>query len=233
MDKFTLITPNEEIVKKYNDFWFKRDNSDWSVHLFKNPEIRIKDIRNHIGNNPYEMFGAKDKKIEKAWKDENVNVISFLRQINSVYNTRVRNIGKPQAEKTLNDIDKNKLSNMEFTDFVKLCKKFSGSYAYSFATKVYSFMKPEEYPIVDSLVATLLEYYLKAKGLDREYPKSKWGDYDEYIKAYNRLKKEYNLHCSNKQIDVFLWTYAIAIQDYWEKMGVLSFAPVTYKGTKS
>ncbi len=120
-----------------------------------------------------------------------------------------------------------KIKNGEMTlpKFVAYCKEATGIYTYSFASKVFSFIDEDKYPIIDSFVATLLETY----EYDGKIAKSKWGDYSRYIENYNAFKRHFGLtDLSFKKIDKFLWTYAKVMLDYWADLGVLSYEPVAF-----
>ena len=129
-----------------------------------------------------------------------------------------------------NDL-KTRINSGEFplTSFVKISKAATGKYTYSFASKVYSFINEEKFPIIDSFVVTILSQYDYAGKILR----TKWGDYSKFIKNYSAFKNAYNLtNKSFKEIDRFIWTYGKILSDYWADMGVLSFDPVPFdKGT--
>ena len=219
---FQLVKPSDELVEKYNLFWNKNideiSEGNRKVKLFEEVEI---DVRDYLDQALWEN-GVKDDKIIKFYKEGNIK--SFLKEINSVYHTRLN-------VKDFKDISKEWLDKNNVDGLVKKCKEDLGKKAYSFSTKVYSFINPEEYPIMDRYASTILWEYIKD---DEKYKgiKSKdiFGKYDEYIKAYDYFRDKYNLNnWTYKEIDIFFWTYAVLIEKYWEKQGVMIFESVIYK----
>lgn len=82
-------------------------------------------------------------------------------------------------------------------------------------------------PIYDSFVVTLLDYYLSE--FKNECKKSEWVNYRKYKEAYDLFRRLYKLDgFKYKEIDIFLWTYGKALQEYWKKCGILSFTAPSY-----
>jgi hypothetical protein len=222
MNHFELITPTHELVKIFSSFWTSAPIAT-SVKLFEDDEEI--DLSKYIGQ--FKEYGEKDKIIIGM-----MNLTEFLEEINSVYHTRVSGIDK--IVKKLNGLGFNskddlakmiKPGEMTLPGFVAYCKDATGNYTYSFASKVFSFIDEDKYPIIDSFVATLLKTYK----YDGKISRSKWGDYSQYINNYNAFKKHFGLtDLSFKEIDKFLWTYAKILSDYWSDMGVLSYEPVAF-----
>ena len=218
MPEGKLLYPTNEIIDKFNDFWFvdNLDEEDYYVSLFNNNRVNIK---NYIKVESLLGCGEADGKINDLLKKGDVT--KFLAEINSVYHTRVGNLKNVKI--TLDELEK-----ISFDDFMLKCKECSGRNEYSFVTKVFSFLNPDKYPIIDRLSVTLLWEYLNETN-KKDYPKSGWGDYSNYIKAYNAFIQQYNIKESFKKVDVFLWTYAILLQSYWEiELGIFRFESVTY-----
>lgn len=222
MQKMKLISPTREIVANFNSFWTDKPINT-IVKLFEeDDEI---DISNYIVQ--FKEYGEEDKKIV-----DKKNLKEFLEKINSVYHTRVSGIDRLAKElKELGINSKDNLAEkincgeMTLPQFVSCCKAATGNYTYSFASKVFSFINADEYPIIDSFVATLLDTY----EYDDKIPKSKWGDYSKFIENYNSFKKHFGLtSLSFKDVDKFLWTYAKILLDYWADLGVLSYEPVSF-----
>lgn len=216
-----LITPNRKTVEIFNSFWTPEPITT-IIKLFEyDDEI---DISKYIAQ--FKEYGEEDEKIVKKQ-----NLQEFLDKINSVYHTRVARIDlivKKLEELGIDNKERlaEKINNGEinFMLFMACCKKATNKYTYSFASKVFSFIDEEKYPIIDSFVATLLDTY-EYNGIAR----SKWGDYSYYIDNYNAFKSHFKLtDMSFKKIDKFLWTYAKIMADYWSDMGVLSFEPVSF-----
>ena len=228
-----LIQPNEEIVDLFNSFWDKPKET--KIKLFEDGETIS--IENYIK-------GLKDYKDndDEIKKEEKIEV--FLEKISVQYRTRVKGgvskiIEKLKVKKInskdglVRAIENEKLS---FSEFMGICKDATGQYTYSFATKVFSFIDEEKYPIMDSIVVTLLDKYLSDEDFEGEckenkdkiHKKNKWGDYSKYKESYEVFKKHYKLDCSLKEIDKFLWTYGKILEKYWEDMGVIRFGSISF-----
>ncbi len=224
---YKLIEPNNDVIDLFNSFWDEKAESidDWNVQLFKDRELV--DIRKYVGKNNDDIhmaFGKVDEEIKKLWDSlkESDSSEEFLKIINKHYHTRVKNIKSIK-------LTKKDLMDMDVKQFIEECYPITKRYDYSFATKVFSFIYPEKNPILDSFSTTLIWYYLSDDRREK-YPKSKWGDYEEYKNAYNAFIEQYNLKCDYKRTDKFLWTYATCIQNYWiQECGILSFGSVSYK----
>ncbi len=234
MSKYKIITPTKALIEQYDGFWTKEIN-EWKVQLFEVPQIVVQDIREYIpdynneNGEPYVLYGAKDDSIKGLY--ENDDIIGFLKEINAVYHTRVPKLDDLKIKKP----ELIYMANMEdfrgIDAFVRVCHKVTGRNEYSFATKVFSFIDDKKYPILDSLVATMIWEYLKRIKLDYP-PKNSWGDYRKYVEAYKIFIDQYlkDSGFTYKQIDRFLWTYAIVINEYWKKeLGLISFESIPYK----
>ena len=219
--KYELIEPTNERIDLFNSLWSTESKED-SIELFKNGDI-------YEFENIYRSNSEKDVKISSALNESRIK--DFFIQINSTYHTRITNIDDlsrrlSEEYKSIEDF-----KDKDIDAFISDCKKCGGRYEYSFATKVFSFVNGDKYPILDSNVSTLLMEYLKYKGYNVK--KSSWGKYSKYIEDYKVFMKKYGINKSYKEIDVFLWTYADLLQRYWkEQLGVLSFESVQYKVEK-
>ena len=138
-----------------------------------------------------------------------------------MFNLILQSADKKEFEKIV------KNERITLPTFVKICKEETLKYQYSFATKVFSFIDRDNYPILDSYVVTMLEAYnCYNYGM---ISKSKWGNYNEYKKNYNKFVNKFNLKKNFKEIDKFLWTYAKILEWYWEEeIGVLRFESVSF-----
>ncbi|MCR5311269.1 MAG: hypothetical protein K6E32_07650 [Lachnospiraceae bacterium] len=221
MDKMRLITPTHEVVEVFNSFWTDSPISSTGKLFEDDEEI---DLSKYISQ--FIEYGEKDEDII-----EKQNLLDFLDEINSVYHTRVSEISLIVKElEGLGINNKASLSEkiesgeLNLPKFLACCKEATGNYTYSFASKVFSFIDEEKYPIIDSFVATLLNTYVY-DGI----AKSKWGDYSKYIDNYNVFRRHFGLEdLSFKKIDKFLWTYAKILSEYWSDLGVLSYDPVAF-----
>ena len=220
---FELIRPTPEIVRQFNTLWFGEDaEKNWNVTLFAGePEM---DLRELIPAEEFERWRKGDEAIQKCLNE--ASYPEALRRINATYHTRVN------TDEISSHLSWAQLFGGDVDSFVRLCKKETKKSAYSFATKVYSFLRPDRFPILDAISVTLLDHYLRAKESpeDKTPAKSEWGDYSQYKAAYDAFKEKYGLTAlSYKKIDVFLWTYGISLQRYWARMGVLNYESVSYK----
>ena len=221
-----LIRPTQEIVNTFNSFWTPNPITT-ELALFDD-ELKI-DVREYIKQ--FKGFEALDEKIQQKQEIE-----EFFKAINDSYHTRVLG-GVSEIAKKLASVGINNKSDLSkeveegsitLPKFVRICKEATGNYTYSFATKVFSFID-HEYPIVDSFVVTVLGTY----EYNGKIPKSKWGDYSEYVKNYKAFKEYFGLkNLSCKRIDKFLWTYGKILDDYWTDIGVLRFDSISFD-TKS
>ena len=214
MGKYALVKPTEKLVEQYNDIWRGKKSDgeqlsegDYRIQIFE--DICV-DIRDYL---PKEIktLSKDDKKIQ--YYLEKKDVANLFSEINRIYHTWLKpeEIERIAEGWSLSDTTKT------VDDLVMHSQKKAGKYAYSFATKVFNFIDPDTYPIMDKYVVNMLKAY-NIKGI------SNWGDYQKYIEAYDEFKKRYSLDkFSYKRIDEFLWTYGKLIQRYWKKEGVLLF----------
>ena len=77
-------------------------------------------------------------------------------------------------------------------------------YYYSFATKYCSFCNPDKYPIFDTNVELVLKYLRDTDDLSRFTAKD-LKNYPKFIEIIESLKKRYELTCSYKELDHYLW----------------------------
>ena len=215
---FVLIEPNTDNVNRYYVLYDQEDHENpeqkWYVPLFEG--MAWVDIRKYISAEEFRKWYNRDCEIYELVNAQRLEPL--FQKINAYYSTRLNT--KAIADELA---EWNNLCSLTVDQFVEICYKCSKKRAYSFATKVFNFIDGKKYPILDSYVVTLLEYYLKQE-------KSAWNTYEKYLKAYNEFKFRNGLtELSYKKTDVFLWAYGKAVQKYWELNGVLSFESVPYK----
>ena len=251
---FKLIEPNEDIISIFNSFWRWQENpksadpSFWMVSLFQNePVINIADEKIPIiEKNVFAKWSDDDKTIERFAEEKNLS--EMIKKIDTIYHPLIyKKLDSSKVDALIGGLDWNSFKSAGLTAFVERSKTVVGEYAYSFATKIFSFMgraeKNDNYPILDSYVVTLMDYYLKNGGdkVDKSKLKkcnrSTWGDYNSFKEAYDLFRSSYKLNESGqngyKEIDTFLWTYGKAIQNYWRKCGILNFSSVQYSPEKT
>ncbi len=227
MNEMKLITPTCELVDVFNSFWTSKPKTT-IVKLFENDGEE--DIKKYIEKGKFKDYEGKDDEIKKTQ-----DLQKFLERINGVYHTRIS--GKKPIEDIKTMLEKVGINNkcclvkrikngeLSLPTFVGYCKEATGQYTYSFASKVFSFIDEDKYPIIDSFVATLLNAY----EYDKKINKSEWGDYSQYVNNYYYFKRQFELEeLSFKKIDKFLWTYAKILSYYWSDLGVLSYQPIAF-----
>lgn len=226
-DNYVLVTPNNNVIERYLHFR-EENNQQWNVQLFEGyPEID--DIRMYIVKqnqdgtfqSPYEVFASGDIDIQNFYNNDDIP--NFLRLLNSKYHTRLNT-------QCISNLTRDWFTEHSVDDLIAEYRRSSNTNGnkYSFCTKVYSFVNPEENPIMDSYVSTLLWEYMPQEYKDTHH-KREWGNYNVYCDAYRLFRDTYGIdNYSFKELDTFLWTYALAIQNYWKIHGFLSFDSVTY-----
>lgn len=223
MGKYELIKPTKELIEQYNRIWDgDYSEKDLTIELFK--DIRI-DITKYGFDKKYIKSLSDDDKEIKEYCDKN-DVENFFSKLNSVYHTWIKteDIEAIAEEWSLTDKPRT-LDNL-----AEISKDKTGSYAYSFSTKVFSFIDKDKYPIMDKYVVNMLKAYFEQSG--KKISIFSWGYYSKYKDAYDKFIDLYELgNLSYKKIDEFLWMYGKLLQNYWKKEGVLLFdSTVWYKG---
>ncbi len=222
---FNLVIPDAELVDRYNRLW-NGEETDTMFVIFdgKGPV----NITGYLPKN-FASYKQKDGVIEKCY--EKGDIKAFFENINSTYHTRLSS----DNINSISSIEKSWFTSNGVDELVMLCKDRINVNAYSFSTKVFSFIYPNKFPIMDSMVSTLLWYYMGEDYKIEKRRKSVWGNYNEYCRAYkmfmdstDSLKQK-----TFKQMDIFMWTYANVISDYWSEWckeeGIISFSPIAYK----
>lgn len=234
MEKFKLVTPSTSLINQYWTIYNKSDQGepeDYTVTIFEGVEpVDIRE-KHYLTKKNY-THKKDDDKISECLDEHDIK--GFLEKLNAAYSTRAKNLVILANDcKWFEQQNKEIKPNMDLDNFVRYCKNVldMGYYPYSFATKIYSFLDPEKYPILDSYSVTLLNEYLKEPGDERNAPRERWGCYKNYQEDYDKFRKKYSLSddLTYKQIDVFLWTYATVLSEYWKQMGVLEFENVEFK----
>ncbi len=221
-----LISP-KDYIDQINDLWEGKPEPITKMKLYKDcdPVDISKYIKEFIG------LKDKDKKIEQT-----SDLPNFLKGINNVYHTRVYNIdgianGLKEKGICSQESFRQRIKSSEWPlpEFVELCKSVTGQYTYSFASKVYSFLLPKDYPIIDSISSTLLSKYLS-----KDDYKIKWGTFSTYKDDYDFFLKQYGLgeDYKYKKADIFLWTYGKILLNYWLDNGAMVYEGVSYNPNK-
>ena len=228
---FELIEPTKPIIDFYNKLWKGEEVKSTKVKLFDN--LDEVDIFELISKEEFEKYHINEETIKKA-KESNKTGI-FLKSINNAYSTRINADSGIFEDKfiTFEELDAMADENKIDEFIVEKCRQKTGRNEYSFATKVFSFMKPDTYPILDSISVTLLnQYYAEYCNSTEKNRKKNWGDYKQYVNDYRMILKKLELEVSFKEFDVFIWTYGTALSRYWAKIGVLKFESVQYRSNK-
>lgn len=232
MKRFELVDPTEDRICRLNQIWYGKDiGGNRIIEVFEDEApIDIKECEFYKKLKESDEFAKSDKQIKDLFNQGKVEEALCL--LNKVYSTRLNT--KAIAEDTSwYSKEGNVVKPRKDIDcFIQLCKDKTGKYAYSFSTKVYSFLDESNYPILDSYSVTLLRYYLeKASTQDIGKPDhlANWGNYSKYKAAYDRFIEIYELNgLSYKQIDIYLWLMGKILQDVWSAMGVLQFTSISY-----
>ena len=126
--------------------------SDWYVELFSVPEIKV-DIRDYTEKDLRKSYGIKDERIKFLYDSGDID--SFFKMINSVYHTRLA------VSQFKGHFSKAWLEHNGVSEFIKKCSNIIGKKPYSFSAKVYSFVDPNKYLIIDRNVSSLLREYIR------------------------------------------------------------------------
>lgn len=95
--------------------------------------------------------------------------------------------------------------------------KAFGAYSYSFATKICNRLN-NMIPIFDRFIAGII---YKTENDDNHITLKSLGDYEFFVNEYDRIKNNYEIECSYKEIDIYLWTYAKIHKLAWnDELGV-------------
>ena len=246
-----LIRPDKTFVDFFNKYWdgdeLTEEESFFPLFQGTDPVNVLEYLEKPSKHKNYK---ALDEKIKNIKTEGN---IQWLKKINAIYHTRLSidedngwNAKIIMIEEKMKDETVNEEILMSlFNDFVTFCKIKTHKKAYSYATKVFSFLdnnNKDRFPIMDSYVSTLLAEYLVIDELkNMDYKKyisylkdirKKWSDYKNYINSYKDFLNKFNLSAdySFKKIDIFLWLYADAIKNYYKKnLGIILFDSVKYK----
>jgi len=218
-----LITPTPDVIRIFNSFWTETPET-LAIPLFEGDDAI------DVGELILE-FQSLDEQDENIGNTEDLH--DFLREINSKYHTRVRggvdNIvaalgahGVMTKQDLIEVVNNNQLTIPAFVD---ICRHATGTYTYSFATKVFCFVdNNDRFPIIDSYAATVLDAYEYEGKISRNL----WGDYEQYRNNYSRFKDAFHIANTNRETDRFLWTYGKILDAYWIRQGVLRFSTISF-----
>lgn len=73
---------------------------------------------------------------------------------------------------------------------------------YIFASKYCFFTRPDTYFIYDPMVKKMISDYLKLSDTEQDQLRQ----YDFFQAQMNRLIQTFHLHCTHRDLDIFLWT---------------------------
>lgn len=238
MEKNNLVTPSTTLIEKYWTIYNKSDHGDpddYTLPLFEGTKP-VNLLKAHYLTQKNFSHAECDREIRNYLLNGDIN--RFLRYLNAGYSTRVRNLDKLIDDRNWWYCRNARIlpAYEDLDDFIRYCHDDlgMGCYPYSFASKIYSFLCPETYPILDSISVTLLNEYLKEPEGKGPMPKCRWHCYQNYKDDYDKFRTKYGLSedLTYKQIDVFLWTYGTVLDEYWKQMGVLPFKGIEYSPPK-
>lgn len=136
--------------------------------------------------------------------------------LNVFYSTYIYNINTVVKHYLTIDIDgRLKKGDLELVDDLTNIPGYR--YCYSFATKYCSHHRPDVYPIYDSYVEKVLEYY-RDRSSFCEFIDKDLKNYEKYVQVIMEFRKFYNLTDFNvKQLDKYLWMIGKAAFDKYPK----------------
>lgn len=152
--------------------------------------------------------------------------------LNYLYSTRLDNSYATAANihTRINEIkNTNPPEVIDTLTCINHSKDAKEDHIYSFASKFWSFLKPDTYPIFDRYSSNLICLYLQHKNVSPEHVEHKIkknlgnptyykGAFDEFQELYDLEKRTY------KEVDIFLWMYGKML----EASGSMSFYGISY-----
>ena len=195
-----IISPNPSEVKKYLDRW------------------------NNLGSYVIQEEALDDLFLKTYPKNKDIKqVIIKVSALNDFYSTnifKVYPVAKNIIDLNIDErLEKNDISLVNDIANVKVLEQTENSEEkyinfYSFATKYCSRHKPTEYPIFDSYVEKLLQYFRNAEQTI-SFRNEELKDYKRYKEILLDFRKVYGLEAFNlKQIDKYLWQLG---KEYFKK----------------
>jgi hypothetical protein len=184
------------------------------------PEPNEKEVNRYLGS-----WKDEDKKIDDAlgrlfrnylpYNSDIGEVMTKCAALNDIYGTNIRNIRSIADHIVHLNIDR----RLEISD-VQLVTDIATGHGvetkpkrgegkeycfFSFATKYCSFHRPDDYPIYDSYIAKLLEYFRDKNGFC-EFKKKDLRDYPRFKEIVLAFREKYSLSSfSVRDIDKYLW----------------------------
>ena len=184
------------------------------------PSINQKEYYHSLWNSPaYEAYRIQENVLKQIWQkypdNKNLKEIEVkVKTLNLYYSTNV--IATNKVAKSIHSIKRldkcledGNLSVVKKIAHLSLADEKQRNF-YSFATKYCSFHNPKKYPIYDFYVQDLLYRYQKQENF---YPGkitrnsiTNYLKYDEYKNIIDCFISYFDLHCSYKELDMYLWT---------------------------
>ena len=178
-----LKTPKDELVKKY----VSKFKADKRYYLADQAIFNL--IKKFPDNKRFEDILLKVVVINRLYSTGIYNVNKMAEHIKNL------NIDKAISRGDLDAIEKISTGH-------GINRKF-----YSFATKYCSFHNLSEYPIYDSFVEKLLVAYKKQESELFNFESKDLGNYKRFKDVLMKFRKRFNLSCSLKELDKFLFIY--------------------------
>jgi hypothetical protein len=159
-----------------------------------------------------ENYVSQEKSLKKLFtmtypkNNEMDDVLIKVCSLNDFYSTNIFSPFAISRHIVRLDIDNRLKSNDEslVNEIAKLKIKDKSFNFYSFASKYCSHHKPEFFPIYDYYVEKML-IHLKKQDSFSSFKKKDLKEYSKYIEILKKFISFYELECSLKELDKYLW----------------------------
>lgn len=140
---------------------------------------------------------------------------SRIRKLNSVYHTRLNGDDIEKIATFLysqGERFEDRIKEKNYMTVKELASRGANNMVFSFATKYCAFVCPDSYPIFDSMVIKVLNYFQREghffvadRYLKLDNIRST-GNYQDFVQIMNSFILYYGLNnCSYREVDKFLW----------------------------
>ena len=159
-----------------------------------------------------ENYVSQEKSLKKLFtmtypkNNEMDDVLIKVCSLNDFYSTNIFSPFAISRHIVRLDIDNRLKSNDEslVNEIAKLKIKDKSFNFYSFASKYCSHHKPEFFPIYDYYVEKMLIHFKKQDSFS-SFKKKDLKEYSKYIEILKKFISFYELECSLKELDKYLW----------------------------
>ena len=190
------------------------------MNKLSKPSINQKEYYHSLWNSPdYEAYRIQENILKQIWRkypnNKNLKEIEVkVKTLNLYYSTNVLATNKvAKSIYSIKNLDKRlKMGDLSVVQEIAHLSLEDGKERdfYSFATKYCSFHNPRKYPIYDFYVQDLLYKYQKQEnfylGKITRSSITNYLKYSEYKNIIDCFISYFGLHCSYKELDMYLWT---------------------------